>query len=695
MTVLCYFHKMLMLLSFLLFRCVLSQSDEFSINTVTDVSDFVDFANNVNRGTNYKGVSVLLEADIEFTAEESNQFKPIGNEANSFRGVFDGQGHAIKNLNVNSSFQYVGLFGYSNGTTIKNVVIGESCSFSSYGYGSYVGGVIGHCNTINGRCILENTVNMASVTFSGNVNVNIYIGGIVGLFYLSTERNLFIRNCVNYGPITCTGYSGRYSFIGGIVGEYHGRSVENCINYGTISINRTSEKGAIIIGGIAGKTWNTIIENCLSAGKIVSNTGAIGSIVGGVGNEWITNITHSFWTNETGYTKSSGGGTYSTENSYHTELNSDAMEKMNEYASKVDPSCSWIVLHMNGGKFNNGIPSYKELIVTQKHFPDPVNDGHTFQFWCTNPGCTEKYDPSMTGVTDLYAAFVINNYTVTFMSDEEVIQSGELPYGSNIPYPINPTKKGHSFVKWDSNPITVPDNAITITAIFIINNYTVTFMSDEEVIQNKSLAYGTNIPYPINPTKKDHSFVKWDSNPITVPDNDITITAIFIINNYTVTFDFDNGTVIEKEYQYNARIEYPKNVDRKGYLFLGWDNTTFEFMPDHNVITKALWNETTQFVEIVFGTKDMSKKEIENAIKEYVDDDIEFVIERFEVDKDTGETTVVIKFIDREKASEFVRIVQEAREARSLIKRMNFVSNDYSSFSTALWHSSAFIALLN
>ena len=77
-------------------------------------------------------------------------------------------------------------------------------------------------------------------------------------------------------------------------------------------------------------------------------------------------------------------GTYSTDNSYQTELNSSVMEKMNEHASKVDPSCKLIVLHLNGGMLNNGIPAYETLIVTQKNFPEPVKEGHTFQFWCTD-----------------------------------------------------------------------------------------------------------------------------------------------------------------------------------------------------------------------------------------------------------------------------------------------------------------------
>ena len=71
---------------------------------------------------------------------------------------------------MTSSSQYVGLFGYSEGLTFFNVVIGDSSSIESTfsSNGAYVGGVIGHCQTYVGPCRIENSVNMASVTFAGD-----------------------------------------------------------------------------------------------------------------------------------------------------------------------------------------------------------------------------------------------------------------------------------------------------------------------------------------------------------------------------------------------------------------------------------------------------------------------------------------------------------------------------------------------
>ena len=152
---------------------------------IRDASDLIEFSKNVSLGTNYKGTTVFLDADIDFSGGLSEQFEPIGMNSNSnyFQGTFNGQGHTINNLEIkSSSSQYVGLFGYSSGGTIKNVVLDSSCSVVSSCSDSseaYVGGIVGYCS----YCTIESTVNMASVSFTGNTsNSNLYLGGIMDSF---------------------------------------------------------------------------------------------------------------------------------------------------------------------------------------------------------------------------------------------------------------------------------------------------------------------------------------------------------------------------------------------------------------------------------------------------------------------------------------------------------------------------------
>lgn len=120
-------------------------------------------------------------------------------------GIFDGQGHVISGLYMNHSLEYVGLFGYSSNTTIKNIVFDESCYIESHYVTSsyaYVGSAIGYCTTYDGgKCVIGGIVNSASVTFSGNATDILYIGGIFGDMVSFLDYKLVVKNCVNYGSV--------------------------------------------------------------------------------------------------------------------------------------------------------------------------------------------------------------------------------------------------------------------------------------------------------------------------------------------------------------------------------------------------------------------------------------------------------------------------------------------------------------
>ena len=102
------FFTLISLICLLSLRCVSAD-----VMTLSTASEFIEFAKNVNKGADHSGTTVLLNADIDFSDNSSAQFEPVGiSDTATFAGVFDGQGHVISNLVVNSSsFQYTSLFG--------------------------------------------------------------------------------------------------------------------------------------------------------------------------------------------------------------------------------------------------------------------------------------------------------------------------------------------------------------------------------------------------------------------------------------------------------------------------------------------------------------------------------------------------------------------------------------------------------
>lgn len=77
------------------------------------------------------GGKYVLGADIDASATSgwnSNgsggyyDFAPVGSQASSFTGVFDGLGHAIAGLTINSpATDVIDLFGYTIGATLRNI----------------------------------------------------------------------------------------------------------------------------------------------------------------------------------------------------------------------------------------------------------------------------------------------------------------------------------------------------------------------------------------------------------------------------------------------------------------------------------------------------------------------------------------------------------------------------------------------
>ena len=398
---------------------------------ITTVSSFTTFANNVNSGTTYSGTTVFLDADLSLSGQTVGV---IGTSATyQFRGVFDGQGYAISNLKMTSSVQYTGLFGYSTGLIIRNVVLDSSCSIiSSYASNaSYVGGIIGYLYSNNRMCYIENIVNMGSVSFSGVASgYSLYLGGIAGYLYVpsvSGSNNVYVKNCANYGSVAHTGTTSS-SYIGGVFGYSENppsfNRFYNCLNYGSITHTGTTSS-TLNLGGIAGFIKDTYIYNSVSAGKITSSKStSIGSVVGRASSN--THTIYCYHSSElSGY---SVYGTGTTSSSYVSRYDSttfslaqivsikgysgdslfDALNAYSDYSASsyyshwlLNKGSNTISFTINGRA--NPIKMNSQIIL----FPNIANEGNLhFDGWYTSSACTSRLDPfEVTSDTSLYGKF--------------------------------------------------------------------------------------------------------------------------------------------------------------------------------------------------------------------------------------------------------------------------------------------------
>ncbi len=82
--------------------------------------------------------------------------------------------------------------------------------------------------------------------------------------------------------------------------------------------------------------------------------------------------------------------------------------------------------------------------------------------------------------------------------------------------------------------------------------------------------YLSDVSAPANPTKEGYTFNGWDQSiPSTMPSNDLTLTATWTINSYTVTYDVD-GTLTTEVVNYQGTLQNIPTPTKEGYTFVAW-----------------------------------------------------------------------------------------------------------------------------
>ena len=233
---------------------------------------------------------------------------------------------------------------------------------------------------------------------------------------------------------------------------------------------------------------------------------------------------------------------------------------------------------------------------------DPTKEGYTFIGWYKGE---EKWNfaDAVTEAMTLTAKWQINRYTITF----DTAGGSEVPsitqdYGTAITAPANPTKTGYTFAGWDKTiPSTMPAGDMAITAQWQLNQYTITFdTAGGSEVPSITQDYGTAITAPANPTKTGYTFAGWDKTiPSTMPAENITLTARWTVNQYTITFKPENGgqNIVIKQ-DYGTAITPPAAPTRTGYTFAGWDRESPTTMPAGDMAITARWTENRVIVII-------------------------------------------------------------------------------------------------
>ena len=596
-----------------------------SLSDLNNLSTLVNAATGTYNTSHYKLTApVTLESD----------WTPIGNaKATPFKGTFDGNGNTITfSLSVSEiesadPAKPYGLFGVNSGT-IQNLGVAGSVTIAS-GENVYFGSIAGYNQ---GDGVITDCFSSCDVllTFSG-YNLNPYVGGIVG------QNEGTLENSYAVGDVLVTVPSG--SSVGGIVG-YNLNTIFNCYAAGNVTATDASSVGVGSAGGIAGYNCAKPsqignITNCFAlnekitaadAGRIAGyqhgfsmasprfsgNSAWDGMTLNGatVADGTATNLngagvaSDAVWNNQSTWETSGFDFTNvwkmgTAENFQLPVLKNIAVPADIDASHLKEAAPTYtITFDANGGTAVDDVPAVP-VGSTISAPTEPTKVGYTFNEWYKEEALTTLWDfanDKVTADTTLYAKWTANTSTVQFNANGGTGEMAAQTFTYDVKQALTAngfTRTGYEFAGWAktadgeivytnseevSNLAVEDDAVVTLYAKWTINQYTITFDVDGgSAVAPITDDYGTAVTAPANPTKTGYTFDGWDTEiPVAMPAEDVTITAQWTPNTYTVKFDANGGTgsMAAQPFTYDGEQALTANgFTRTGYTFAGWAET--------------------------------------------------------------------------------------------------------------------------
>lgn len=486
------------------------------VNIITNADQLAYLAQQVNAGASgWSTASYKLGNDINVSSYSN--WKPIGNPDFTFDGIFDGGGHTISNLRINTidATRFYGLFGDVANGILKNVGLsGVSINVTSAANGLYVGGLAGNTD--------------------------------------GTIENCFVTGAIA-GTVTHTS-----AHFGGLAGRNYYGTVQNCYSTATVSVTGA---GSYSVGGLAGNDAQGRISNCYWLSTATAN--GIGTGLPGTGN---CNFTG---TNTLAAVVTVGGtNTSSLLDALNAWLNNKARTDLHTWI----PSGSYPVF---GPLWTP--PTYTATVTVQKDGSLWTGSGKSFSFYQNG---TKKYDLTLSGSTatssalagtyDVYDgtsdtgvdisvssgggnAATVNYYTLALGAGTGTTS----PTGNGVYLPgksvvIDATvNTGYVWSKWTSSNtallpdqttksvgITMPAGTITLTATAAPAAYSITYQLNGGTVSvaNPSSYTVESAAITLNiPTRSGYSFLGWSGTGLTGSTNQTVTISTGSTENKTYT----------------------------------------------------------------------------------------------------------------------------------------------------------------
>ncbi len=221
----------------------------------------------------------------------------------------------------------------------------------------------------------------------------------------------------------------------------------------------------------------------------------------------------------------------------------------------------------------------------------------------------------------VYVKWTINSYTVTFMDGKTVLKTEKVQHGSAATEPKVTEKDGKTFKGWDKDFSKVTSD-LTINAVYDVDTFKVTFKDGEKVLETQTVEYEAAATAPdtarLSPPEGMH-FAKWDKDFSKVTE-DIEVSAVYELNEYTVTFKNGETMIKNERVKHGFAATAPNVFDTPTEKFVGWDkpfdNVTSDLIVNAKFETKKF---TLTFINFDGTTVYTAEVEYGASIRDHFD----------------------------------------------------------------------------
>lgn len=301
-------------------------------------------------------------------------------------------------------------------------------------------------------------------------------------------------------------------------------------------------------------------------------------------------------------------------------------EEPEEPEEPAVPSTCTVSFDTNGGAETIASQTVTEGETATKP-EDPTRSGYTFVEWVNPEGVAYDFAAPVDGNLTLKAIWEAKTDTPYTIEHYKANVDGSYPKTPTETEKVTGTtdtdtaasaKTYEGFTAQNVQQQKISGDGKTVIKIYYTRNQ-VTLWFDSKggtAIQEFKGPYGSAVSKPADPERPGYTFKGWEpAIPSQMPSEDLTLTAQWQVNTYTVTFDTEGGSpaIASQTVEYEKKAEKPSDPKKAGYDFVQWLDEEgcgydFDSPVTEDVNLTAQWTEgqTDYTVEHYLEKKDQA-----------------------------------------------------------------------------------------